>query len=269
MERLLLQRFFARQIDNIIINIIVYVLYNYSEINPLLIMMAVNLVYSLLEASCLFYFKTSIGKYFLGLSIKPMSFKDFLIRSLTINFLVQAMGISIIQIFNYSLILISKNFFWERNSIVYKEYPKQIRGYISLLMLGIFLSSIFFFDYVRNERESQVIKNEQEIIYTTEVYFPNFDSFNLELWMEHCVSGAKKGFDAYQKKPDFDYIVKTCRYESQKYSSKLQDNYDIIIYGCSLGLGLSMQIIFEENALDIINNEGEQLLKETCFPEDI
>ena len=279
MNNLLIPRFLARQIDNVLINLMIYSLYVQSSIHPLLIMGFVNLAYSLLEAFLNVKFNTSIGKFFLGLSIKNNSYKEALLRSLSVNFVVQGMGVSIIQLINYVLIFLSKNFFWQKNEIIEQEHSKKIRGYIVLLMMTMFFSTVVFFNYARKERleafnkqSSEAIKNsiDDEVIHTIIVYFPNFVSFDHELWMENCVLGAKKGFDAYGEKTDFDEVVKICQIEGQKYSNKKLDTEETIIYACSLGLGLSMQMMFKEEALNIINNhEGEQLLKESCFPYEI
>jgi len=278
-NKLLIQRFVARQIDNLIINLGIYFCYSQYQQHPIIAMVLVNLAYSLLEAVLNFKFNTSIGKFFLGLSIKNNSFKEALLRSLSVNFVVQGMGFSIVQIFNYVLIFLSKNFFWEKNEIIEQENTKKIRGYVVLFMIFMFFSTVYFFNYIRQERFNYVKQDQEEfkenpiqkeIIYTTIIYFPNFISFDHELWMENCVLGAKKGFDAYGEKTDFDEVVKICQIEGQKYSNKKLDTEETVIYACSLGLGLSMQMIFKEEALDIINNqEGEKLLKESCFPYEI
>lgn len=284
----LISRFFAKQIDLVLVHLAAFVFYainlKYSLINihPLLIYMISLLLWTLLEGVMVFYFNTTLGKFSLGLRIYPETLRKSMQRSWDCYIKGLGLGLPLVGWFlsgYYYLKGLKEPIPWDKYAPVHQSQKHFLQGMITLMGVGLIIiisSLIIHLNFKQNPPE--VNSSPSEIVETVTVDYPNMDSEGVsgqlieeeteELWLRACQLGAV-GFLNHQGVEEFniELITETCYVGSSKYLDIQEEPSILYLKACSFGIGIGSSLLYKDLDLSPIKNNPEELLKVICLPD--
>lgn len=270
-NKVLWSRFAARQIDLLIVQLTSFGIFSYLAknyaVNPLIVFMITLFTYHLLEGLLLYYIKTTVGKFFLGLRVYPKSLKISLLRSLKVYWAGLGLGI---PVFGWMMMLIQ--YFkavnqppaWDKDSPLVQTHQNLNKGLIAFLIMNCLV--ILLYSSLPMPEVKKNIPPIETVVIEYEGYEGGPQTTQQILWQKACMYGALSFAQTQNEQLDTGVVTFACKEGAKKLMQEGDEPEVIYIKACGFGLGIGTQLIWDEQAVENMQEEAGELLKKVCIP---
>jgi hypothetical protein len=277
----LISRFFAKQIDLLLIHLISFSLYLYLikqelEYNPLVVFLPVLLIGTIWEAISIFLFNTTLGKFFLGLRIYPNSLLDSFKRSFLSYIKGLGLGLPVLgwflMVYQY-LTGINQEISWDKYGKVEQKKEDFIMGMISFTIINVLIVLTLALLFIQKQKTVQ--HEDQTSIEKVVVGYPGINDLDQgiseeekELWNSSCVLGALGALEYFNYKnlnSEQVELIKLACEQGEDYLEVQEPPETIYMKACGFGIGVGTSL--QQGDRQIINFKGkeEEILKRICI----